>query len=113
MCISVKGTKKSAEKRKSGIQWGIDLIADFYADRQEYICRGLKKSGSQWECLLCHTFYKSRQKAFNHIEAKHLQDEAAYFCPYCPSTFKTQNSYYVHLSTSHKEEHKLAKIFGK
>ena len=87
-------------------------IADFYAHRKEYISRGIEKCGTLWKCLICNALSKTHQKAFNHIEAKHLQDEAAYVCQYCSSTFRTQNSYYVHLSTSHKEEHKLAKILG-
>ena len=79
----------------------IKHIADYYADRQEYICRGIKKSGSQWECLLCHTFYKSRQKAFNHIEAKHMK-VAVHTCDTCGRQCPTKNALYAHKSRTHK-----------
>ena len=90
-------------------------IADYHAhaQRQEYISRGLSKCGNQWKCLICNAMYRSRQNAATHIEGKHLADENAYSCQYCSSTFRTQNAYYVHISTIHKEEHKMAKIWGK
>ena len=89
-------------------------IADSFAERKEYILRGVKKNGpSNYECLLCNARYNDRQKAFNHLEANHVQDDFVYSCPYCPNTFKTQNSYYIHVSSYHKEEHKRAKIWGK
>ena len=123
MFISVPVIKKSTnwlkywaavanKQRQNSLFFHQSKFPDYFAERQEYILRGLQKIGSEWKCLICNSTYKKRNHAFNHVEAKHFQDDFIYSCPYCSSTFKTQNSYYVHLSTSHKEEHKMAKIWG-
>ena len=87
-------------------------ITDYYAERKEYISRGLKRFGSEWKCMICNATYRYHSKAFNHVEANHFQDDFVYSCEYCSETFKTQNSYSVHLSRKHKEEHKMSKIWG-
>lgn len=89
------------------------MIADYHAQRQEYISRGLEKCGSQWKCLICNTMYRTRFNVVTHIEVKHLQDEHAYSCQYCSRTFKSLNAFRVHTSTVHQSEAKMAKIFGR
>ena len=86
-------------------------IADYHAQREEFISRGVAKVGHQWKCLICDTLYLQRQNVVTHIETKHLQDEAAYSCQYCQNTFKTRNAYRVHISTKHKEEHRMARLW--
>ena len=88
------------------------IIADFHAQREEIISRGLAKVGNQWKCLICDALYVQRVRCETHIEATHLQDEAIYTCQYCSNTFKTRNAYRVHISKRHKEEHRMAKVWG-
>jgi 5-methylcytosine-specific restriction endonuclease McrA len=47
----------------------------------------------------------------NHVEARHIQ-RREYPCQYCGKAFKTKNHKAVHIHRVHREEHKLAKVYG-
>ena len=116
-CISVQSIKKNTEWPDSGkaidkVRNMCVIIPDFHAQREEYISRGLAKVGNQWKCLICDALYLKRNGAESHIEATHLQDDFLYSCEYCQNTFKTRNAYRVHISKRHKEEHRMAKVWG-
>ena len=67
-------------------------------------------------CGICKESYgakcKNRSDAkavlLNHIEAKHLRI-SAYFCPYCDRSFYSMSQKTCHISTKHREEHRLAR----
>ena len=91
----------------------LKIIADYHAQRQEYISQGIERSGSQWKCLICNATYTTRLNVTTHIEVKHLQDEAAYSCKFCPRTFRSLNAFRVHTYKMHRSERKMAEIFGR
>ncbi len=62
-------------------------------------------------CAICNQTGSSYETLSNHVEARHIQ-RREYACQYCGKTFKTKNHKAVHIHRVHREEHKLAKVFG-
>jgi hypothetical protein len=52
-------------------------------------------------CLICGTQIKSNMK--RHFLDKHFDDGLIYKCPVCQKTYRTRNSFSVHVSNYHKE----------
>ena len=69
-------------------------------------------------CAICKGDYVTRAKnpenaykvLLNHIEAKHLRIKA-YFCPYCHKGFFCMSQKSCHITTFHREEHRLTKLY--
>ena len=62
-------------------------------------------------CAICNQTGSSFETISNHVEASHIQ-RREYPCQYCGKAFKTKNHKAVHIHRVHREEHKLAKVFG-
>jgi hypothetical protein len=84
--------------------------------RSEYRSRIRKlikidEATNQPYCTLCHQTGSSFETISNHLEAIHLQ-RREYVCQYCQKAFNTNNHKAVHIHRAHREEHKLAKVYG-
>jgi len=63
--------------------------------------RGL--GGGRWECLQCGFTSKSTNVRY-HIESKHMEGSAGYYCNKCQNHFRTRNALNTHMSSKHKYE---------
>ena len=96
------------------------MIVDYITQREEEIKMNISKSNNPLEsgrflCNLCPFSASSQHKVFCHLEAKHFMDPTiVYKCEFCVRSFKTRNSYGVHISTKHRnhrgEEKSAAKF---
>lgn len=91
-------------------------LTDANLDRREYKAKikQLIKHDSVtglYYCLLCNQTSKQSTIISNHLEARHLQ-MMQYQCEYCGKEFSTRVHRNVHIHRIHKEEHKIAKVFG-
>ena len=91
-------------------------VSDANLDRREYKAKikQLIKHDSitgLYYCLLCNQTSKQSTIISNHLEARHLQ-MMQYQCEYCGKEFSTRVHRNVHIHRIHKEEHKIAKVFG-
>ena len=62
-------------------------------------------------CAICKQSGANFETIINHVEARHIQ-RREYRCLYCDKDFKTKNHKAVHIHRVHREEHKLARVFG-
>jgi hypothetical protein len=62
-------------------------------------------------CSICKQTGANFETIVNHVEARHIQ-RREYRCLYCDKDFKTKNHRAVHIHRAHREEHKLARVFG-
>ena len=87
-----------------------------FVDRPDYRARirqliKFDAATNQPYCAICNQTGSSFETISNHVEARHIQ-RREYPCQYCGKAFKTKNHKAVHIHRVHREEHKLAKVFG-
>ena len=57
----------------------------------------------RWMCGVCSYESKFKTNLYNHVEVKHLKYQMLYTCEYCSRSYKSRNSYNVHMSMYHKQ----------
>ena len=55
-----------------------------------------------WVCRACNYKSKLKDHVFEHVEAQHINDGFAYFCPYCNEGKKARHHIRMHVITRHK-----------
>ncbi|XP_023340278.1 zinc finger protein 131 isoform X4 [Eurytemora carolleeae] len=58
----------------------------------------------RWMCQVCDYVSKSTN-VYNHVEVKHMTEQMVYSCTVCPKTYRSRNSFNVHMSMTHKAVH--------
>jgi len=72
---------------------------------QEYVKKRTEGNQTINYCTLCGKSNSKRYNVLNHVESAHFPNMFEYSCEYCGNVFKSQNSYKVHLSTTHKNKY--------
>jgi len=71
---------------------------------QDYVKKRMEGTQTINYCTICGKSNSKRYNVLNHVESAHFPNMFEYPCQYCGHVFKSQNSYKVHLSTSHKNK---------
>lgn len=57
----------------------------------------------RWMCSICNYVSKSTN-VYNHVEVRHTEQKIVYTCSVCAKSYKSRNSYSVHMSMYHKQQ---------
>ena len=85
----------------------INYFLDFDA---EIRAKMLNVGQGRWMCKVCDYVSKSTN-VYNHVEVKHMTEQMVYSCSVCPKTYKSRNSFNVHMSMTHKSIQQLQQQF--
>ena len=79
----------------------ITIKSDFCAYLQQAISENLLRTSDGWICTVCQHFTKFKQRAWEHVEAKHM-NTGGYICNICQKFCPTASSLRNHNDRHHK-----------